>query len=318
MKSRAIWFTEPHRAEVREIQVPDPGPDEVTVRCVANGICMGEVSLFRDVETDRWPLPRIVGHEGVGRVTKVGPGVTSHNEGDWVVCRQWAWDRNYAAHGLPVLAAPPKDPTAFLAEPVECVVGALRAYDLTPGDRVLVIGAGFMGQINVQGLAHCPLAELVVADLKPPNLELAESFGATEVINSGTDAGVARLESLREHPFDLVVECAGSAPALAVAQRHIRVGGRLAIFSWHHEPRTVSLGDWHVNGYTVLNAGPNISRDHNVDHLDRAVRLLEAGVFGLGPLITHRHSAIDVQHAMELALERPGDYIKGVLMFDDQ
>jgi threonine dehydrogenase-like Zn-dependent dehydrogenase len=62
-----------------------------------------------------------------------------------------------------------------LAEPVECVVRAIDSYGIVPGDRVLVLGTGFMGLLNVQGLARCPLSELVVADLKPRNLELAAS-----------------------------------------------------------------------------------------------------------------------------------------------
>jgi len=124
MKSHAIWFTKPRHAEIRDIEVPDPGPDEVQVRCVANGICMGEVALFNDEETDRWPLPRIVGHEGVGRVTKIGTGVTTHAEGDWVVCREWARDWNRPARDATKLAGAPADPALMLTEPTERVVRA--------------------------------------------------------------------------------------------------------------------------------------------------------------------------------------------------
>jgi len=42
-----VYIVEPGRVEVREMEVPDPQPGEVQVRCIANGICMAEVSLFR-------------------------------------------------------------------------------------------------------------------------------------------------------------------------------------------------------------------------------------------------------------------------------
>lgn len=66
-----------------------------------------------------------------------------------------------------------------------------------PGDRVLVLGAGYMGLLNVIGLAHSPVSELVVTDIKEKNLELARSFGATHIINSGTDQGRGNWRNCR-------------------------------------------------------------------------------------------------------------------------
>jgi threonine dehydrogenase-like Zn-dependent dehydrogenase len=59
-----------------------------------------------------------------------------------------------------------------------------------------------------------------------------------------------------------------------------------------------------------------ISTDHNVNHMQRAILLLESGLFDQRELVTHRHSVAQVQEAMELASERPPEYIKGVLLFD--
>ena len=313
MQAQAVYFTAPHTLEIREVEVPDPGPAEVQARCVANGICMAEVTRFSGLEPG---YPTRVGHEGVGVVTKVGRDVKGLHEGDWVRTASWATTENLPAPDLARLSGPPADPGVFLIEPCACVVTALYSYELTAGDRVLVMGAGFMGLLNVQALAHSPLAELVVTDVKPANLALAREYGATEVINSATPEGAARLEELQQQPFDLVVEAAGVEATIQQAGRLTRGGGRLSIFAWHHQPRTVDMGLWHLRGLKVLNSAPGIGTDHRVNVMQRAVWLLERGVFDCRKLVTHRHAFTDVEAAMKVAVERPGDYIKGVLLFE--
>jgi threonine dehydrogenase-like Zn-dependent dehydrogenase len=317
MKSRLnaeeIVFTGPRQAQIRQITVTDPDHGEVQVRTLANGICMFEVSLFTGAEPTGFP--REVGHEGIGVVEKVGKGVQTLQEGDFVTCGKWRTVQNVPAWSAHPLSRQPADPGTFLVEPANCVVIAVRSYDIVPGDRVLVIGAGYMGLLNVQLLARCPLAELIVADVKPRNLALAKQFGATEVIDAATSAGRERLEALEKNRFDLVVEAAGAAPTLAQATRLVRAGGKLGIFAWHHEPRPVDLSVWHMQGIRVMNCAPNIGRDRNEDTWGRAIRLLECGTFDMAPLVTNRDPMERVQEAMELAAERPADYIKGVLTF---
>jgi len=315
MKAQSVYFVRRGKAELREVEVPDPSPDEVQVRCLANGICMGEVATFTGLEPREFPTA--VGHEGIGVVTKVGSNVRSLQEGDYVDCRSWTSIQNLAASSVARFFAPPSDPACYIVEPPACVVIALKTYEISPGDRALVLGAGYMGLLNVQALAHCPLAELVVTDIKPRNLELARQFGATEAIRAGTPEGRARLGELKERPFDLVVEAAGVPETVDVAGSLTRMGGRLAIFAWHHERRRLDLGLWHMRGLRVLNSAPMISGvGHTPDSMGRAIRLLERGIFDQSELITHRHPAADVQEAMELAAERPEEYIKGVLLFE--
>lgn len=315
MRAQEVVFTAPGKAELREMPVEDPGPDEVQVRTLANGICMFEVSLFTGAEPTEFP--RSVGHEGIGVVEKVGSRIKDVREGDIVTCFQWRTVQNqgrWATHKLP---RRPQDPATWLVEPANCVVIAVRSYDIVPGERVFVLGAGYMGLLNVQLLAHCPLAELVVADVKAKNLELARRFGATEVLDVSTPTGQERMAQLQQEPFDLVVEAAGAPTTVQQASRLVRGGGKLGIFAWHHEPRPVDLGLWHTRGIRVMNCAPNIGTDRNERTWERAIRLLERGTFDMAPLITHRHPITDVQAAMELAAARPEGYIKGVLSFVD-
>ena len=81
MKTQAVYITAPGKLEIREDNLPDPGPDQIQVKCAANGICMFEVSVFLGKEP--W-YPTAAGHEGVGVVTKLGKNAKNIKEGDWV------------------------------------------------------------------------------------------------------------------------------------------------------------------------------------------------------------------------------------------
>jgi threonine dehydrogenase-like Zn-dependent dehydrogenase len=311
MKADAVFLTGPGKTEIRSWDVPDPSHDEVQVKCVANGICMGDVALFAGIEPSHYPRP--IGHEGLGVVIKAPSSVGFLREGDYVDCYGWSTIQNVNAYRVSRFKAPPTDPGACLVEPVACVVTALYSYDICPGDRVLLVGAGFMGLLNVQALAGYPLADLVVADVKPRNLDLARQFGATELIDAASPQGQQRLSELKAQPFDLVIESAGTAATIQSAGEYCRHGGRLAIFAWHHDPRALDLGLWHMRGLKVLNCAPGIGTDHNISSFQRAATLLELGRFDLGKLVTHRHPMLNAQQALELSVSRPPEYIKGVL-----
>jgi len=313
MEAQSVFLLGPGQTEIRTWTVPDPSPGEVQVKCLANGICMGDTAMFAGIEPADWPKP--IGHEGVGIVIKVGKDTRGIHEGDFVDCFGWSTYQNLHTDRLGRFSKSVKDASVMLVEPVACVVTALHSYRITPGDRVLVLGAGFMGLLNVQGLAKHPLADLVVTDLKPHNLELAEQFGATETIQVQTPEGDARLEELKHQPFDLVIESSASSDVLLDAADLTRPGGRLSIFAWHRKPRKIDMGTWHIKGLTVLNSAPCIGTDHNINSFQRAISLLERGVFDLRQLVTHRHHVTDVQAALELSVDRPDDYIKGALLF---
>jgi S-(hydroxymethyl)glutathione dehydrogenase / alcohol dehydrogenase len=91
--------------QIEEIDLPAPGPGQVRVTLAATGVCHSDVSLANG--TLRHALPVVLGHEGAGRISAVGPGVTGLSAGDPVVlnwappCRGCWW----CGHGEPWLCA---------------------------------------------------------------------------------------------------------------------------------------------------------------------------------------------------------------------
>src|SRR5205814_53488 len=113
------------------------------------------------------------GHEGVGRIVKVGAGVTQLKEGDWVVggCLGFAERVTCSATRLYVLPQL-RRPRDWIVEPVACIVTGLDHCELKPADRIAVVGCGFMGQMFIQALGRSLVDRLVAIDIQPQRLEM--------------------------------------------------------------------------------------------------------------------------------------------------
>lgn len=314
MKSRAVFFVGNKKAEVREIDIPDPGPGQVQAKCLANGICMAEVF---DYNNKHFKSPALVGHEGLCVVTKTGKGVSRLKEGDYIGGYiNWSEYVNVGEYSVVKVTGKPADPACYLLEPASCAVNTLASAAVYPGDKAIVFGAGYMGLLLIQLLGTSPLSELVVVDVKPENLQLAKEYGATRVINPAAPDDRAQLEEYGDEYFDITFECSGAKEPLEMCTKLVRKGGKLVIYSWHHDPRLIDTSAWHVKGIKVLNTSPNITADERpFRSFVAADRLMASGKLDQSRLITHRYKIDDMERAMEESTVRGRGFIKSVLVF---
>jgi threonine dehydrogenase-like Zn-dependent dehydrogenase len=204
-----------------------------------------------------------------------------------------------------------------MAEPVACAVNGLAWSHIQPGDRVAVIGAGFMGLLLIQGLRATLCAEVTAIDIDGYRLELARKFGAQTVINPEADDAVTLTRELEANPLDVVIESAGTQSALDLSYRIVRPGGVLNIFSSHRGSgsRDVDIYEWHHKGLRVFNTSPKIEPDF-VRVFHRTIPLMRRGVFDLTDLVTHRAPPEGATELFEAAIERREGFIKGVVMWE--
>lgn len=287
MKTEAIFFAGPRKVEIREVEISDPQPQQVQVLCKAAGICHAAAGRF--AETDTQSFPFAPGREAVGQVIRVGSDVKDIQPGQYVTCNRWQKIQNLDASLAHKIPGEPEDPALWLVEPVARAIAVAQFALPQPGDRVAIIGAGFMGLVITQLVARYPVYELAVADAKPKNLGLASEFGATETVNTGSKDGEARLDVLKKEPFDLVMAATCPPALLDLGRQLCRRGGRYVVGVSN------DLGD---RGQS-----------------ERAVRVLWRGLVDLKPLVTHRHKFADAQAALEAAAQGGDGYIKGVLTF---
>lgn len=165
MKTRSIRYVGPEKIEFVDVNVSDPAAGEVQVQSLACGVCTWDLFTYKN--GPGVSRPRTDGHEGVGRVIRVGAGVTNIKEGARVVA---ALRATRPARGKP-LPDPGRLQTARRkldrrADPPVSSPASTTATSAA-GDRVAVVGCGFMGLMLVQVLGRCPLDQLIAIDIDP-------------------------------------------------------------------------------------------------------------------------------------------------------
>ena len=305
MKARTINYAGKELIEFVEVDVAEPAYGEVQIEGLACGVCAWDIHVYKNgVDWPVWP-----GHEGIGRIVKVGAGVTHLKEGDLVTGVGLGFTERYtrSASGLYVL--PPQAgarPQEWIVEPVSCVITGIDHCRLKAGDRIAVVGCGFMGQMIVQALGHSLCDRLIAIDVDARRLQMAGEFGATDLL----DARQVDVQQMRNLGIDTVVDCSGNQAGLELSSKIVKNGGRLNLFGWNHGTPTFPGDLWHMNGITVVNSAPNSAER---DPWPAAIRMLERGYIRLSPLISHIVPLAQYPELLKRAASRDGTYMKGVV-----
>jgi threonine dehydrogenase-like Zn-dependent dehydrogenase len=256
-----VFLPGERRVEIRDVEVPTPGPGQVLVRTRASSICGSDLrAIYRPVDQGHGPEAYrgvIAGHEPSGEVESVGPGVTRWSPGDRVVvyhiagcgqCRDcragwmiscsqperaaYGWQRD-GGHAPWLLAEERTlvrlpEPLTFLdGAMVACGLGtayaACRRVEVSGRDRALVTGLGPVG-IGAALLCRALGAEVVGVETMPERRDLAMRLGI-EVIDPSESALLARTGG---EGFEVVIECSGHPDARLMALRSARQWGRVA------------------------------------------------------------------------------------------
>jgi 2-desacetyl-2-hydroxyethyl bacteriochlorophyllide A dehydrogenase len=327
---RAAVLTGPRAFRVEGVEEPTLGAGDVRVRVAAAGICGTDYRIWTGERPVRYPL--IPGHEFIGDVVEVGPGVTRVAPGDRVAVEpNWgcgACDLCRAGRGnlcldrtavgidrdggfaelvcLPERACWPApgalaDDQLVLAEPLAVVVRAVGRAAPEPGEAAAVVGAGTLGLLALQVLRARGCRVLVVSRTAR-RLGVARDLGAQTVValGDGDAVGAARALSGRDG-VDLVIETAGTAQAVEFVLGQVgfvRPGGRVVLTGLPHEPASVEFF-WLVRREIDVR-GSMIYQGEFAD----ALELLARGAVRVDPLVTHRFPLDAIETALE-AHRRP-------------
>src|SRR3972149_356313 len=210
---KVVVFTGVGQVEVRDEPSPQPGPDQVVVDVAACGICTFERRLFAG---DKKWYPVAPGHEAAGVASAVGKAVGglegSVKVGDRVTmdlltrcgtcgpCRRGKTSLCRYRQGRKLtdgtvsfggfasqiaLDAKSVYPIgnaslyhAAMGEPLACCIHSVRQGGLQPGDRVAIIGGGFLGRLHLALARVGGAASIGVIDVSPERLEMARAAGA--------------------------------------------------------------------------------------------------------------------------------------------
>jgi L-idonate 5-dehydrogenase len=330
---KACVIHAPHDLRIDEVAASTMGPDDVTVRIRAGGICGSDLHYFHagGFGAVRIQQPMILGHEIAGSVTAIGSGVGNVAVGDVVavnpslacgMCQyclagqphhcldmrfygsamrfphvQGGFREELVCHkSQAVKTAMPAVRAAF-AEPLSVCLHAAKQAGPMLGARVLVTGAGPIGALCAMVARHAGAREIVATDLLDAPLAIMRKVGVDRTINMRHDAGALELYSANKGNFDVAFECSGAGPALSAAFGVVRPGAVIV---------QVGLG-----GDVVLPMNTLVAKEINLRGTFRfheefvwAVRFLESGALDVSPLLTEIVPLADATRAFELASNR--------------
>jgi threonine dehydrogenase-like Zn-dependent dehydrogenase len=201
-----------------------------------------------------------------------------------------------------------------LAEPLACAVNAVERAAPALGDDVVIIGAGFMGNL-VQMLVQLtgPRA-VIVADTRPDALERARRLGATGTVDVRHESLPDAVRAVTEEEgADVSFEVTGVQPALDALGEVTRMSGKVVIVGFHQGgDRTIPLGLWNWLAFDVVNAHFR-DVDTIMAGMRTGMRLLTSERLSLADLVTHRFGLDDVNDAFAVAVEKPPGFVKATV-----
>ncbi len=313
VETRAALLKGPYDIELID-RTLECGPDEVIVKNHLVGICGTDKNFYRGILPEKTAefrqdptFPFYLGHESGGVIVEVGEKVTDYKVGDKVIA--FGWNNNFADYfkskTWQLQPAPDGLDMDFvgLGEPIACAMYSGLNSGVQLGDVVVVMGAGFAGQIIAQAARKKGAHKVIVVDVLEGKLKLARDLGADITVNS-THEDPMEVVSRETGGVgaDVVVEAAGSAESFNTASEIIRHNGKFVFYSWVTKPITLNISRWHDDGLEFINTClVHHSWRERYVWTPGTLRPVIQGHVDVRSLITHEFPLSEIKEAFDLA-----------------
>ena len=312
---------------MEDIPVPEIGTNDVLIKIHKTAICGTDVHIFN---WDNWSqktvrTPLVLGHEFVGTVEKTGSNVHDVKLGELVSgeghivcgrCRNCLAGRRHLCTepkcigvnrngafaeflSIPisnVWHCDPNIPTDILTcfDPFGNAVHTTLSFDLV-GEDVLITGAGPSGCMAVAVARHAGARHIVITDINPYRLKLAEKMEPTLTLDAGNEKIEEAVKKLNmKEGFDVGLEMSGSPEAFKSMLANMCHGGKIALLGIM--PYTAIDWDYVVfNGLTIK----GIYGREMYETWYKATMLIQKGL-DITPIITHRFSYTEYMKGFEV------------------
>lgn len=343
-KMKAMMLVEPKRFELQDVPVPKAGPGDVVFKVIYAGVCGSDFPIYKSgmfVPS----LPQIIGHEFSGIVTETGKEVEGIAVGDRIMGTNIEWcgeceyckagnhwscpyisvkglgfgvpgvfaeygKINHAMLGISVHKLPDtaNDLQLALAEPMCVGAGNVPAVDVQPGDRVVIFGAGIIGESHMQYIKKIPDTQVVMIDYSQKRLDIAKKLGADYIINPAVDGdalqGVIKIwgDAIFAYNYepnscgraDVVFECSGNAKAFTQAFQIVKPFGKVCIAGTCETMAEIHPQWIELKGVKIY-AGLN-------GNFAESVRRIGTGEIQVTDLITHVYPLEQLEEAFQMAM----------------
>lgn len=302
MKARAVVITEPNKLEIQEVNLREPSAHDAIVRTAYTSISAGteRMVLAGQMPHPMLQPPVIPGYETVGQVVEVGDALDVSLIGRWVyVGGAQCYDGVNAAWGGQseqlfvdaerLIHLDGMDPRHGVM--LALTATALHGIDLAdpmPGDRVLVIGQGPVGQLASR---IAMVRGAWVASSDPNTTRLNHAVGDV-VINVDDTA----LQDVVTEPVHTIVEASGSMTALTQALPLLANGGTIVLLGYYQNLEVPYMPLFMKEARLLT------SKEWAPGDLERSRDLIADGSLEVESLLTHEIDIADVSQAYDIAL----------------
>src|SRR5690606_38701870 len=266
---KALVYQGPGQKDWQDVPRPQLAePTDVIVKIAKTTICGTDLHILKGDVPAVTP-GRILGHEGVGVIEEVGSGVSNFKQGDRVLiscitscgkceycktqmyshCENGGWILGHLINGTqaeyvriphadnslyPIPAGVEEEAMVMLSDilPTGFEIGVLYGA-VKPGDTVAIISAGPIGMAALLTAQFYSPSRIIMVDMDQSRLEMAQKFGATEVINSGATNAVDAILGSTKDGVDVAIEAVGVPATFDLCQAIVRPGGHIANVGVH-------------------------------------------------------------------------------------
>lgn len=340
---RANVFRGPGKFGLEEKPIPQAGPGEAVIKVSLTTICGTDIHIVRG----EYPVPSglTIGHEAVGVIHELGPGVEGYHVGQRVMtgaitpCGQCepclrgnrsqcggplgGWKLGNTIDGTQAeyvlipnaqanLATIPDtlsdDQVLLLADIASTGFSAVENGNLRLGDSVAIFAQGPIGLCATLGARLRGAGRIIAIDSDLNRLRMAREFGATDILQPGTDVP-ARVRELTDGlGVDIAIEALGTQETFENALRSLRPGGTLSslgVYSGHLKVPLDAFGAGLADQTIVTTLCPG-----GKERMHRLMRLVETQRIDLTPLLTQFFRLDEIDQAYELFASRRENVLK--------
>ena len=329
-------MTKPGSIEIRDVEKPTIGDDQVLIQTKRIGVCGSDIHVFHGLHPYT-SYPVVQGHEVGAIIADVGNNVEGHAIGDVVVfmpqvtcgecypCKNGmyhiceslkvmgfqtdgAGQEFFSIDANMVLKMPAGSSLdhAALIEPISVAVHSLAKGGDVNGQKVLVLGAGTIGNLVAQVAKASGASQVMITDISDYKLSKAKDCGIDFTINTTEeDLEKAIIRDFGPNRADLILECVGVQPTINQAVASARKGTSIVVVGVFGEKPTVDLGLVQDRELSLVGTLMYQQADY-----EKAIELVAGGEMSLDTLVTHRfafNEYLDAYHTIE---KSNGEYMK--------
>jgi len=319
---RGIWQ--------EEVPQPEVAAHHVLIKVRRMGICGTDLHIYN---WDDWarktvPVPLVVGHEFVGEIVEIGKDVQDFSVGEIVSgeghvvcghCRNCMAGRRHLCNdtaGIGVtrpgsfaeyISLPQTnvwehkpdidEEVAAIFDPYGNATHSALSFPVL-GEDVLITGAGPIGIMSAAIVKYAGARHVVITDVNPYRLKLAEKMGVTRAVNVAEGSlADAQKELGMDEGFDVGLEMSGNPDAFNDMLANMCHGGKIAMLGIPEKEMAI---DWNKVVFNMLTIKGIYGREMYETWYKMTV-MLQSGL-DIKPVITHRYKFADYEEAFETAL----------------